>query len=371
MWSSLCILTASSALPWFVAGDFNEALWQHEHLSASRRPENQMVAFRDTLLVCELKDLGFQGVPFTYDNKRSGATNVKVRLDRALADDRWRDIFTDASVVHLVTPCSDHCPILIKLAQECPLPQGRKCKRYEIMWEREHALPEIVANAWHDAGPKSDLGDINMSLKKVMDVLHAWEGRKFGNVTRELARLRRKLEGLYNNNAPMGEIRETTDLMNELLYREEMLWLQRSRVSWLKEGDRNTKFFHRKAVWRARKNRISSLKDQDGVVQDTPSEMERMATSYFQSVYTRDPSIQPAPVVNLFREVISDDINADLCKPFSIDEISDAMFQICPLKAPGPDGFPARFYQRNWGCLSLRLYKLYSSFLILDRCPKV
>ena len=52
-----------------------------------------------------------------------------------------------------------------------------------------------------------------------------------------------------------------------------MLWLQRSRISWLKEGDRNTKFFHRKAVWRARKNRISSLKDQDGVVQDTPSEI--------------------------------------------------------------------------------------------------
>jgi exonuclease III len=94
-----------------------------------------MVAFRDTLLVCELKDLGFQGFLFTYDNKQSGAANVKVRLNRALADDRWQDIFTDASVVHLVTPCSDHCPILIKLARESPLPQGRKCKRYEIMWE--------------------------------------------------------------------------------------------------------------------------------------------------------------------------------------------------------------------------------------------
>jgi hypothetical protein len=39
-----------------------------------------------------------------------------------------------------------------------------------------------------------------------------------------------------------------------------------------------------------KENKISSLKDQEGVVQDTPSDMERMTRSYFQSVYTRDPN---------------------------------------------------------------------------------
>jgi hypothetical protein len=192
-----------------------------------------------------------------------------------------------------------------------------------------------------------------------MNSLQQWGKKRFGNVTRELAGLRRKLEKLQQDNAPREIIRETMDVMNELLYREEMLWLQRSRISWLKEGDRNTKFFHRKAVWRARKNRIASLKDQDGVVQDTPNEMERMTTSYFQSVYTRDLSIQPRPVVNLFQEVISEEVNETLCRPFSELEISDAIFQIGPLKAPGPDGFPARFYQRNWGILKYEIYRQY------------
>jgi hypothetical protein len=87
------------------------------------------------------------------------------------------------------------------------------------------------------------------------------------------------------------------------------------------------------------------------MVQDTPSEMERLATSYFKTVYTRDPSIHARPVVDLFAEVISEETNENLCKPFSMEEISDALFQIGPLKAPGPNGFPARFYQRNWEVL--------------------
>jgi hypothetical protein len=75
-----------------------------------------MVAFRDCLQVCELTDLGFSGLPYTYDNKRSGAQNVRVRLDRAVADNAWCDIYTAAaSVVHVVSPCSDHNALIMLL----------------------------------------------------------------------------------------------------------------------------------------------------------------------------------------------------------------------------------------------------------------
>jgi hypothetical protein len=40
-------------------------------------------------------------------------------------------------------------------------------------------------------------------------------------------------------------------------------------------------------------------------------------------------------------------MNGALCKEFTKEEISDALFQIEPIKAPEPDDFPARFYQRN------------------------
>jgi hypothetical protein len=77
MWDHLKALKASSSLPWVVLGDFNEALWQYEHFSARQRPEPQMAAFRDCLQICELKDIGFSVLPYTYDNKRDGNHNVR------------------------------------------------------------------------------------------------------------------------------------------------------------------------------------------------------------------------------------------------------------------------------------------------------
>jgi hypothetical protein len=37
-----------------------------------------------------------------------------------------------------------------------------------------------------------------------------------------------------------------------------------TRIAWLKDGDKNTRYFYRQAVWRARKNKIKKLKDSDG-----------------------------------------------------------------------------------------------------------
>jgi hypothetical protein len=200
-------LRALSSLQWLVLGDFNEELWQYAHFSSSLRSESQMVAFSDCVQVCELTDLGFSGHPFTFDNKMARNRNVRVRLDRAMADNSWRDIFSDSSVVHLVSPCSDHFPVLVSLEKENrPAIQGR-CMRYEFFWERDSTLKEFIGNSWRDLGPLADIGSVSDGLHSLMHKLQAWGRRRFDNVTREL------------NNAPREEIRETSDHMNELLIR--------------------------------------------------------------------------------------------------------------------------------------------------------
>ncbi|KAK1610764.1 hypothetical protein QYE76_034437 [Lolium multiflorum] len=330
-----------------------------------------MAAFRETLAVCNMVDLGFTGLPYTYDNKRKGRANVRVRLDRL-----WPRLIGMICSVRLLLntlyplSLSDHTPILVRLLQEHRVPARQPRRHYEVWWEREVELPELIAQAWQEAGPKGDLSSVRAGLDKTMQVLQSWSRKKLGNLLAELDKCRKQLTALMQTGNDREAIRRVSDQMNELLYKEEMLWMQRSRINWLKEGDQNTKYFHQKAVWRARKNKIKKLKDKDGVWREVPSDMEIMATSYFKELFTRDPNLDYDELLNLLQAKVTNEMNDNPCKDFSEEEISDALFQIGPLKAPGIDGFPARFYQRNWDTLKAEVVNAVRLFFLTGSMPE-
>ena len=74
-----------------------------------------------------------------------------------------------------------------------------------------------------------------------------------------------------------------------------------------------------------------------------------MTNSLFKKLYEKEEGVDPKEILDLIAARVNNDMNNMLTKPFSEPESGDALFQSGPLKAPGPDGFPARFFQRNWG----------------------
>ena len=66
---------------WLCMGDFNETLYSNEHFSRAAGPEWQVRAFREVVDECALQDLGWIGVPLTWDNRQAGVANVKATID--------------------------------------------------------------------------------------------------------------------------------------------------------------------------------------------------------------------------------------------------------------------------------------------------
>ncbi len=107
----------------------------------------------------------------------------------------------------MTSPCSNHCPILVRFTRDTSHANRKKCLHYEICWEHEPASTEVIGDSWLEAGEKQHLGDINCALRKVMSALQTWSRTKFRNVGRCLEKARKKLAELVERDADRREIR--------------------------------------------------------------------------------------------------------------------------------------------------------------------
>jgi hypothetical protein len=262
-WNFLRTLHGVQHNSWLCMGDFNETLYSEEHFSLHARPEWQMRAFREAVDFCSLQDLGWRGVPFTWDNKQQGNSNVKARLDRAFANASFLTLFEFSTVKHISSIASDHCYILAELRRE-RAPDGRRGPRlfrYENVWQSHSNYYALVKDSWQVGAGHQGLEGIVQALESVQNSLGSWGDREFGNISKKVRKLQKQLERLRAASIGRGPNTEELAVCSKLqeLLRQEEVWLkQRSRVQWLRKGDRNTKYYQAQAKQRARCNRIVS-----------------------------------------------------------------------------------------------------------------
>lgn len=86
---------------WVVFGDFNEITHSYEKLGWLDREADQMWEFRECWSNCGLTNLGFVGQRYTWCNGRLGEQRTLIRLDRVVADEGWRSMYSEAKVHHV------------------------------------------------------------------------------------------------------------------------------------------------------------------------------------------------------------------------------------------------------------------------------
>ena len=136
--------------------------------------------------------------------------------------------------------------------------------------------------------------------------------------------------------------------MDELLQKQEIYWAQRSRINWLKHGDKNTKFFHAKATQRRRKNYIKGIRNDHGQWVEELEEVVGVASAYFDNLFHAGVGDQMEECLNAVESMVTDDMREFLSTEFTAEEVKVALFQMGPTKSLGPDGMNALFYQKFW-----------------------
>ena len=82
-----------------------------------------------------------------------------------------------------------------------------------------------------------------------------WNNNEFGHEGKQLTKAQNSLQRVEQSK-DSAEIRKLKMEVNKWLDAEATMWHQRSRICWLRGGDRNTGFFHEKASNRKHQNSI-------------------------------------------------------------------------------------------------------------------
>ena len=149
---------------------------------------------------------------------------------------------------------------------------------------------------------------------------------------------------------------------------EEVSWRQKSREIWLKEGDRNTGFFHRMANSHRRRNSISSISI-NGRRLVKEAEVKEGLVGAFQSLLSASNNWCP-PYPDLCFNLIGADQTAKLEEMFTEEEVLATVSGLNDDKAPGPDGFPIAFWSFSWDFVKYEVMGFFKDFFQNDQFVK-
>lgn len=289
-------------------------------------PNWQLRDIRCAVDFCGLTDIEFEGYQFTWSNNQADAQHTELRLDRAAGSADWFEIFPSAKVSHLFTRNSDHRPILLRFRgiPSRRFRHTRKRFRFEAMWVRAEDCQKIITEHWDTTD------DLLRNLHNCRIGLANWDKDVFGSVQKKFKELKKKLELPQQQDFTAdvkSQIQVTKIELEEILDREEILWRQRSKVQWLAEGGRNTKFFHSKASSRAHRNDILSLLRDDGSSCEDQQSMGEVVNDYFRNSFrSRNPTVaEIEDVIGTMEARVDPAINQELSKEFTLEEVKQAL----------------------------------------------
>eukprot|EP00253_Pinus_taeda_P021628 PITA_21628 len=296
---------------------------------------------------------------------RVGKHQIASKLDKFLISDNSVYLGGDITAEILPHSGSDHWPISLEW-QRSGNTTGRPF-RFEEFWLTHPNFKGFIRSTWNTFIPLegSKMFQFQHKLKHLKQLLKHWNQETFGNIFQAQQDLNKEMADLQQQVITGGHMEGTLEqeqrIHNKLEERrkqEEILWKQKSRIRWLKEGERNTKFFHRTTVQRRMHNNIPFIQRRGGAGIEQHEEIEEEFLNHFKQVHKEaNADMRPAieRITQNVPKLITEEHNELLLRPILTQEVDTAMSQLKEGKAPGPDGFTTTFFHTFWELIKLEV----------------
>ena len=280
LWNHLVNLADIRESPWFITGDFNDLLSNEEKAGGPERPEGSFSDMRTFFAEGDLFDLQHSGDSLSWRGQR-GEHFVRCRLDRAAANSSWAESYPTARCMYLAYEGSDHRPIISVFEP------GKKRRpglfRYDRRLKDNAEVTKLILEAW----AKASNMPIAERIKVIRGVISRWNKEHQANSRLLIEQKRQELETAQSsseNNTQL--IHQITEDLKKAYKAEEAYWRQRSRLLWLRLGDRNSGFFHAATKNRRRANALTVIEDSEGNPVFEEEQIAQVIVSYFGTLFT-------------------------------------------------------------------------------------
>ncbi|GKC27774.1 RNA-directed DNA polymerase, eukaryota, reverse transcriptase zinc-binding domain protein [Tanacetum coccineum] len=278
--------------PWMLLGYFNVTLKVEEHSAGGSFMSQDMNEFRECVNEIEVEDVCCSGLFFTWIKSPSKpSTSILKKLDRVLANEEFISSFSQARAKFLPYLVCDHSLVVCCIPNDLIKKVAKKLKL----------------------------------LKPYMNKIN-WKNRNlFDNVLKFREKLK-ELQTLVDSDPHNVDLKKAEavcyDEYQTAIQDECKLLHQQAKVEWLSEGDKNSAYFHKIVKSRKHSSKIMAVYD------DAVDQLEDMSSLFTNTLTSEDTD----GVIMLVTD----------------KEIQEAIFDIGDNKAPGPDGYTAKFFKKAW-----------------------
>lgn len=291
---------------------------------------------------CDLYDLRHTGNFLSWRGVRHTHT-VHCRLDRAMSNSLWAELYPSRRCSYLDFGGSDHRSLITMLEPDTKRKKG--LFRYDRRLYKNEEVRRLITTTWNNIELP-----VEERIAACRQEISRWNRLHHQNSQATIKTLKLQLEEAMTSSADNTLlIKETNQALKEAYKEEEEYWRQRSITLWLALGDKNTGFFHATARIRRVLNKFSVIENSFGDAVFEESEILTVITDYFSKLFTSSGSFGSSIVEEALSATVSAEDNDNLSSIPTPKEIKDTLFSFHPDKAPGPDGFSAAFFRTNWG----------------------